>query len=212
MTSTADISGSFQRPSLVDYLIVAEHQSRDLGLRLWIGALEIGLIAVCAGEVAYAELPGAGGDTALTLLAKLPARVTPEPWVGRDRNVHKPWRELIDEQQWGNSPGRSQRLTAIRAELAELDEETGELDSQTGASVLADETEVPTRARRVSVELLDWLAIEAYLEGEREQARALLTVRERSAPGDLLCAANLERLRLRLLEDDIEASVKGAGQ
>ena len=37
----ADISGSFQRPTLVDYLIVAEHETLDLGLKLYVGALEV---------------------------------------------------------------------------------------------------------------------------------------------------------------------------
>ncbi|NVB42565.1 hypothetical protein G6O69_32375 [Pseudenhygromyxa sp. WMMC2535] len=212
MSINADVSGSFQRPTLVDYLIVAELQSLDLGLRLWIGALEVGLVGLRDGQVTHAELPGASGDPALTLLARLPVRITTELWSTELHTVRSPWRELVDESIWGASPGRAQRLEAIRSELQELFSEPKQRLIEEIDPVEVQEDHALTRARRLATELLDWAAVEAYLGGDRERARRLLGQREQLLPGDLLCAANLERLRLRLLEDEITASVGDSDQ
>lgn len=203
----ADISGSFQRPTVVDYLIVAEHETLDLGLKLYVGALEVGLVGLEAGRVVYAELPGASGNLAVSLLSRLPsARIMPESWVSRTPNVLAPWRELIDGRLWGSSAGRSQRLATARAELRELD---AELAAESGvySCPLPQPSGDEGQAQRLAAELLDWAAIEAYLCGEVEQARLLVDRRERLRPGELTCAANLERLRLRLLEDELAADV-----
>lgn len=207
MSANTDISGSFQRPGLVDYIIVAENLRLDVELRLWIGALEVGLVGIAGGQVFYAEIPGATGDTALGLLARLPARVTPEAARTRESNVQAAWREVIDERAMGASAGRLQRLEAVRSELAELASESA---GEAVVAAVVDGDETDARARRGVAELLDWAAVEAYLGGDVERARLVLIDRERIQPGDLLCAANLERLRLRLLEDEIEACVTGA--
>lgn len=209
MMSNAHISGAFQRPTLVDYLIVAEHETLDLSLKLYVGRLDVGLVGVAAGKVVYAELPGAEGKLAVSLLSRLPsARIMAETWAPRTPNVFAPWRELIDGSQWASSADRSQRLVQIRAELRELEAETAAesgvfSDPPAPRAAGGDEA----RAEKIMSELLDWAGIEAYLSGDLEQAQALIDRRERLCPGQLMCGANLERLRLRLLEDEIAASV-----
>jgi biotin carboxyl carrier protein len=211
MTTHADISGAFQRPTLVDYLIVAEHQRLDLALHLHIGALEVGVIGVSGGGVVHAELPGASGDPAITLLARLPdTRIMPERWTPRVTNVDRPWRELIPESMQESSPGRSQRLAEVRAELQELAEELAA--EEPAAEEPASSSQADARAKRMAAELLDWAAIEAYMSGGVERARTLVQRSEEVRPGQLICAANLERLRLRLLEDEIATEVAEAAQ
>lgn len=204
--SNADISGAFQRPTLVDYLFVAEHETLDLGLKLYVGALEVGLVGLEAGRVVYAELPGATGNLAVSLLSQLPSvRLMPETWAPRTPNVLVPWRELIDGRQWETSAGRSRRLVQIRAELRELDAEQA---AESGVFSCPPRPPSDTaKAQQIAAELLDWAVIETYLSGELEQARALADRRERLWPGELTCAANLERLRLRLLENEIATDV-----
>ena len=208
MTTNADISGAFQRPTLVDYLIVAEHEGLDLGLHLHIGALEVGRVEVRGGQVVFAELPGAAGDAAVSLLARLAnARVMPERGLAGQANVETPWRELIDEAQWASSPGRKQRLAQIRAELRELD---GEPAAESGVYEVPSDLDADDhRVARTAAELIDWVAIETYLEGDVDRARALFEQHERLRPGEIVNAANLERLRLRLLEDDLTEGIAG---
>ena len=207
MNGSADISGAFQRPTLVDYLIVVEHDSIDLCLHLYVGALEVGIIGVRGGRVVHADLPGASGNTALSLLARLSdARITPEPWTERASNVEGGWRQLVDQGQIANSPGRRQRLAQIRAELRELD---AEIAAESGVYEIAqpEPSSAGAPALAVATELLDWAVVEAYLVRDIEGARALAERREQLKPGDLTSAANLERLRLRLLEDELVAGV-----
>ena len=207
MNESADISGAFQHPTLVDYLMVVEHDPIDLCLHLYVGALEVGIIGVRGGRVVHADLPGASGNTALSLLARLPdARITPEPWTERANNVEGAWRQLVDQGQIANSPGRRQRLSQIRAELRELD---AELAAESGVYEIArpEPSSADASALRVATELLDWAVVEAYLVRDIEGARILAERREQLEPGDLTSAANLERLRLRLLEDEIAADV-----
>lgn len=207
LASNADISGAFQRPTLVDYLIVADHEQLDLSLHLHIGALEVGQLGVSGGQVVFAELPGATGDAAVSLLAQLPnARIMPEAWTTKPTNVSTPWRELIDERLWKASPGRKQRLAQIRAELRELDAEIA-AESGVYAVPRPELNDDDARALRIAAELIDWVAIEAYLHGEVDRAHVLMSQRERLRPGDLISAANLERLRLRLLEDELASGI-----
>lgn len=209
--SNADISGAFQRPTLVDYLFVAEHETLNLGLKLYVGALEVGLIGIDVGRVTFAELPGATGNVAVSLLSQLSsARIMAQSWAPRTPNVLAPWRELIDRSQWDSSAGRSRRLVQIRAELHELD---AELTAESGVHscptppMSGQMSGQQAKAQRIAGELLDWAAIEAYLGGQLEQAQILVDRRERMWPGELTCVANLERLHLRLLEDEISMSV-----
>lgn len=207
MSGSADISGAFQRPTLVDYLIVVEHDSLDICLHLHVGALEVGVIGVRGGRVVHAELPGAKGDTALSLLARLPdARVSAERWTQLATNVDRSWRSVVEPSSLDNSPGRRQRLTQIRAELRELD---AEIAAESGVYAIEGPQPVSVDARtlKVAAELFDWAVIEAYMSGSVEAARSLAERREQLKPGDLTSAANLERLRLRLLEDELAAGV-----
>lgn len=205
MSGQSDISGAFQRPTIVDYLIVAEVQELSLTLNLYIGALAVGVIGISGGRVVYAEIPGAQGDTALSLLTRLPnARVMPEPWTARITNIQRPWRELVGESMWAQSPGRSRRVVQIRAELRELETESSQDQAPARA---AEPSNATASAQRVATELLDWASITAYLRGDLDQARRTLACREQLSPCELMCAANLERLRLRLLEDEIAETV-----
>lgn len=204
MTRHADMSGAFQRPTLVDYLIVAEHQQLDVRLQLFVGALEVGVVGVSGGRVVHAELPGASGDAAVVLLARLPdMRIMPERWTGGVTNVEASWRELIDLGLQDGSAGRSQRLAQVRAELGELAAELA--DDPDPREPACDATDA--RAQQTAAELLDWAAIEVYLRGDVDRARTLVLRSDQLFPGQLLCAANLERLRLRLLEDEIAQDV-----
>lgn len=205
MTNLADISGAFVRPNLVDYLMLVEHDRRDASLHIYVGQLEVGLLGVENGSVVHAEMPGAGGDAALSLLLRLSnSRVLAEAPQRREPNVSRPWRELASESQLSSSPGRPQRLAQIRAELAEL--EIGQAN-ESGVYELNRGTHEETRERKIVCELLSWVVVEAYLEGDREHARELASRCQQLHSGELLCTANLERLRLRLLEDEIAAEV-----
>lgn len=204
MHGQADISGAFARPTIVDYLIVAELEQLSLTLHIHVGALRVGIIGVNGGRVVFAELPGAEGDTALSLLTRLPkARVMPEPWTPHVSNVQASWRALVDGDLEHEAPGRSQRLSQIRAELRELESEAAQTTDGREAEIAPAELE----AAPAAAELLDWAGVEAYLRGDIDGARAIFAQRDALCPGDLICAANLERLRLRLLEDEIAATV-----
>lgn len=207
MNDGADISGAFQRPNPIDYLLVAESLCLDVGLNVHVGRLEVGLIGLRGGRVMFADMPGASGHTALSLLVRLSnARVMVNRWTAHAVNVEAPWRELVGEGDGRWSVGRAQRLAEVEAELRELD---GESAADSGAYEIAGvrSVDADAPARRVVAELLDWGVSEAYLGGELEHARMLACVRERVQPNDLLAAANLERLRLRLLEDEFVAGV-----
>jgi hypothetical protein len=207
MSNAAELSGSFQRPNLVDYLLVAEHQELDVGLHVHVGRLDIGVVGVHAGRAIHADMPGASGNTALALLSRVSnARVVPRRQQYDIQNIDKPWRELIGENEPSLATGRAHRLAHVRAELRELASERAE---DSGVYEMVERTRDPEHhfAARVMAELVDWAVVEAYLCGEIEQARCLVVQRERLCPGDLLPAANLERLRLRLLEDEFVAGV-----
>lgn len=207
MSNVAELSGTFQRPNLVDYLLVAEHQKLTVGLHVHVGRLDIGIVGVHAGQPVHADMPGASGNTAFTLLARVSsARIVPSCWQHEVANIHKPWRELVSENEPALANGRTQRLAQVRAELRELDSERA---AESGVFELVErkrDHEHPLAAR-VAAELVDWAVVEAYLRGELEQARCLVGHRERLCPGELISAANLERLRLRLLEDEFVAGV-----
>jgi hypothetical protein len=203
-----DVSGVFDRPDLIDYILVAEHQQLDLCLRVYVGRLEIGLIGVHVGSPVYADMPGATGNTAFALLARLSnARIVPSRWKYDTTNIDSPWRELVGGGEQVSPAGRTRRLADVRSELRELDEElaqeqSGEIEREVGSH--DDEQQL---ALKVAAELLDWRVVEVYLRGDFEHARRLAGQRERLQPGELLPAANLERLRLRLLEDEFVAGV-----
>jgi hypothetical protein len=207
MSNVAELSGAFQRPNLIDYLLVAEHQQLAVGLHVHVGRLDIGIVGVHAGQPIHADMPGASGNTAFSLLARVSnARIVPSRWQHDVGNIDKPWRDLVSEDEPALATGRSQRLAQVRAELRELDSEGAE-----GSGVF--ERVEPERdheyhlAARVAAEIVDWAVVESYLRGEFEHARGLIVHRERLCPGELLPAANLERLRLRLLEDEFVAGV-----
>ncbi len=190
-----------ERPRLVDFLIVAEHRVLDIGLRMWVGAIEVGLVGTSAGRVVFAELPGATGDAALQLLASLTeARVVPETWTTRVTNVESHWRRLISEGVPA-SGGRGPRLAAAREALRDWIDGDGE-------SYEADEPN--SRAMRLAIELLDWAAITAYLAHDLARAERLLERRKAIGAADAVCRANLERLRLRRLDEELDSTL-GAG-
>ena len=148
------VSGALRRPTLVDYLIVAEQDSLDLSLRLYVGALEVGLIGIETGRLVYADLPGATGDLAISLLSRLPSpRVVPEAWASLTPNIHASWRDLVDGLEWDSPLGRSRRLVLIRAELRELDAQvTSGLRPCPGPQPSGD----AEKALAIVTELLDW--------------------------------------------------------
>lgn len=204
MSNAAELSGSFQRPNLVDYLLVAEHQKLEVALHVHVGRLDIGIVGIHAGLAVYADMPGAMGNTAFALLARVSnARIVPSRWQHAGGNIDKTWREIIGESEPALATGRTQRLAQVRAELRELDSERAE-DSGVFQHQHQHQHQL---AARVAAELVDWAVVEAYLRGEIDLARGLVVQRERICPGELLPAANLERLRLRLLEDEFVAGV-----
>ena len=199
----ASVSGAFMHPLLVDYLLVAEEVRATVDLHLYIGRLELGLIGLNRGEVEFAELPGSAGDEALVLLARMPGtRVSAEPRHSRGANVTRPWREAVEPGQLESCPGQAWRLDAVREELAELAEE----ESSTESPARLEHDRDPLLVEIIG-ELLDWAAASACLADDIERAHALLVRRVQLCPTELICAANLERLHLRLLTDDIASSV-----
>ncbi|EDM78498.1 hypothetical protein PPSIR1_33324 [Plesiocystis pacifica SIR-1] len=210
MALHTDMSGSFRWPTLIDYLVILDDLAVDIGLRAWIGALEVGFVGVADGRPVFAEIPGARGDTALTLLARLPAaRVVPEAWTKANPNIEQDWRGLVDLSSWEAIPGRSQRLASVRSELLEF-----RADGRRGerSETFVDDDAELAREHKIVAQLLAWAAVEAYLGGDLESARALIVRRDSVAPSDLVSAANLERLRLRMLEDELAASVRNIGE
>ncbi len=195
-------SSPAERPHLVDFLVVADHRRLDIGLRVWIGAIEVGLICISTGSVVFAELPGATGDVAVQLLASLSdARIVPESWTTRETNVASHWRTLVCERLLVESAARRQRLAAAGDAL----------QPWSGQEMAAPEPDEPnSRAQRVAVGLLDWAAIMAYLDGRLTRAQELLERRQAIGSDDLFCRANFERLRLRRLEDELDASLAGS--
>lgn len=207
MAQNADTSGSFHRPTLLDYLTVLEHETLELCLEVHVGALEIGLVGVQRGAVVHAQLPGASGPFALQLLAKLPnTRLSPQRWRECEANVSAPWRELLEPHPEEQPAGRRQRLSLVRAELRELD---AELAAESGVYEIPRPEPGPVERKALDIvgRLFDWCAIDSYLEGEIEVARALVQ-RRGQIQADILALANLERLRLRLLEDELTAKVE----
>ena len=203
MADLANASGAFMRPKLVDYLLVAEELELSVCLRLFIGRLELGVIGLERGKAVFAELPGSEGDAALALLMRMPGtRAVAEPWSARGPNVETQWRDMAQAEQLASSPGLAWRLDAVRGELMELDEPSCPplVDNNHSAEPSSD-------ALRVAGILLDWAAADACLDDEIKRAHALLTRRVALCRTELICAANLERLHLRLLADDIVTSV-----
>lgn len=200
-----DMSGAHQRPELIDFLLVSEHDRLSATLELRLGAIEVGLVEVSGGHVTHAELPGVTGDAALTLLARMTnLHVNPEPGQPRLATITRPWRVFFGEQALASSPARTEGRHAARALLAEVGSSPGPLPEP---SDIVPSGAGPTPLARVAATIFDQAAIQAYLDGELAHARALLVQRERLAAGDLLANANLERLRLRLLEDELVSSV-----
>jgi hypothetical protein len=197
-----------ERPRLIDFVIVAEQQELDVGLRLWVGAVDVGLVGISAGRVVFAELPGAVGDVALQLLASLPeARVVPESWTIRVTNVESHWRTLVNQREIAGSVARVQRLVAARDALRSC------VSNVAVVSVEGIEVGEPGgHALQIGLELLDWAAIGAYLDGDLDRARRLLERRTLLGRGNLICRANLERLRLRLLDEELEVHLTGGGE
>jgi len=191
-------SAPVERPYLVDFLIVIEDQKLDIGLRLWMGAIEVGLIGISAGRVVFAELPGATGDAALRLLASLTgARLAPESWTTRGSNVDLQWRGLVDEHESVGPAVRKERLAAARDALKDW------ISSDFGGS----EDEAPNgRAQRVVLDLLDWCSVVAYLDGDLDRTEELLVRRRSLGPDTSICSANLERLRLRRLDGEFDST------
>lgn len=217
MSPAAHITNSGERPRLVDFLLIAEDQQIDVGLRVWVGAVDVGLVGIASGTVVFAEIPGTAGDPALKLLAILSgARFVPEAWTTRVTNVESSWRTLVDERELLASADRAQRLAAARDELQrragsvrEHSARASEASSEDSGVFGCDEPDESTRrALRLGLELLDWGAISAYLRGDLDRARRLLERREQLQPGDLICQANLQRLRMRILDQEVEARGK----
>ena len=209
-TKMMGVSSSNERPGLLDYLLVLEHGRLDVGLKVWIGALEVGFVGVAEGRAIHAELPGASGDAALSLLLRMSgAHVTLEPWQPVPGEMSS-WRDLMEAGQGEASAGRPQRLARARAELA------GQGGLRSGVSGREVEAEAPAqvgeeheRASRAVARMFEWAAVESYLVGELDEASELLRRASRLESTGWVSVANLERLRLRLLEAEIEASVQG---
>lgn len=224
MTHSADLSGSFQRPHLVDYLLVAEQLGLDIALNVHVGRLEIGVVGIDGGQVIYAEMPGASGSTALSLLMRLPsARIVPGRWERKDSNLDKPWRELVDGRDGALGTDRTQRLGQVRAELRDLDDDSAGESGRRLVLLTASNSGAFTRVdpggsedsdgseTAAAADILDVAMLDAYLRGGIEHARELLLARDRLEPGLLLVAANLERIRLRLLDDEFVTSIAEVG-
>lgn len=213
-----DMSGSFRWPTLIDYLVLLDEEDVSVGLRLWIGALEVGFVGVETGQVCVARMPGVDGRMALGLLAELPGvRVVPEPWIADERNVEGHWeghwegrwRELVDWSVWESLPDRTQRLGQVREELEAIRSGSEPTRADSGSNEDGDDRR---RARALAAGLLRWVGIEAYLDGDLEGARGFLSGEAALLPGEIVTAANLERLRVRLLEDELAASVLSLGE
>lgn len=204
MSKNVDTSGSYQRPTLIDYLVVLEQEELEISLHVHVGTLEVGVVSVQQGAVVHANLPGATGDSALKLISQLPnTRISPEVWTNPEPNITAPWRDLIPVQDYDQSVDRRQRLSLVRAELRELD---AELAAESGVYELptSEPGPIERKALRIVGSLFDWSALDAYLDDDIEDARSIMQKRTQIA-SDPIALANLERLRLRLLDDELAA-------
>ncbi|NVB40498.1 hypothetical protein G6O69_21840 [Pseudenhygromyxa sp. WMMC2535] len=213
-----------ERPLVTDYLRVAEHEGLDLELRLRLGAVEVGLIAVREGAVVDAEFPGVEGDAALELIAEIAGlRVEPTASQARPRRITANWRTLFASQLRADDPDRVTRTKLAYAQLRALALLDGEAQAQPQARAKtrpASSPSTPTTssspalssaslaildsqdaAEQALLELMHFGAIEAYLRGDLELARVAAS-RCAALSGSATDRANLERIRLRQLERD----------
>ena len=195
---------SEEHPSLCDYLLTAESEQLTIALRLKLGAVEVGLVVIAAGELIHAELPGAAGDPALELLAQVgEVQVELSPASAVTRTVNGSWKSIFADALRAQGPGRAGRRALVCERLrragflAELESEEQSEERLADSEV---DPELRTRAEQQLLDLLHLDAMGAYLRGDFGRALASLRL------GVVLAGApayrtNLERLRQRILEE-----------
>lgn len=214
-TQATSERGERERPALVDYLLVAAREKLELSLRLRLGALELGQLGLEDGRVVHAQMPGASGNLALELLARVPGtRVEPGPAVDEAANVNRDWREVFAGALKARSSGRTARRGRVYAELRGLGLLDEDDERDPGASMSMTTLSVTEHALELSaatLELLGRAALEAYLRGDLDQAQALFSRCVHLSPESRCCRTNLERVRLRILdEESLRGTVGGA--
>jgi hypothetical protein len=196
--------GSRVEPGIVrltDYLQVATLEGSSLELQVRLGAIACGKIAIRSGSVIHAELPGASGEQALVLLARIPnARFEVTSLAAMATTIERPWSDILGVSLALASEGDSgRRHLDVYARLRERG-----LGPRLGG--IADAAPLPRqaslqaqRATRSAALLLRRAGLVAYLAGDLERARRcyerVLAVR----PHDLESRTNVERIRARQL-------------
>ncbi len=141
----ACLSGS--SPSLGHYFFFANEQRVSVRLRVCLGTLEVGVVDVKDGEPVHAELPGATGDRALELLARL-RRVEiscerlPEVPV---LDVRHPWTEAF-----GTVEAPDDSIAAhIRGQFAEATRPNLEVVHSKGSTATVDDAPLKQAIREI---------------------------------------------------------------
>lgn len=100
------------------YVALAHEQRLSLRLRVSLGAIEIGVVDLQDGELVHAELPGASGDRAVELLARMRrVDIACEPLPQTPvLDVSRPWREFFAGVDTPTAPVAAH----IRGQFAEV--------------------------------------------------------------------------------------------
>lgn len=189
-------------PRLTDYLQVAALDGLSFELQVRLGAIACGKLWIRSGSVIHAELPGASGEQALQLLARIPnARFEVASLGSSVITIERPWTDILGVSlSLAGEGGSGRRHLDVYAKLREsglgprlggLAEEEAPLPRHTSLQA--------QRATRSAALLLRRAGLVAYLSGDLERARRcyerVLAVR----PHDLESRANVERIRARQL-------------
>jgi hypothetical protein len=184
---------------LTDYLQVAALDELSFELQVRLGAIACGKVAIRSGSVIHAELPGASGEQALQLLARIPnARFEVGALASAPTTIERAWTDVLGVSLTLASEGdSSRRHLDVFAQLREsgLGPRLAIVDE-----ALPRHTSLQTqRATRSAALLLRRAGLIAYLAGDLERARRcyerVLAVR----PHDFESRTNVERIRARQL-------------
>ncbi|MFV8751519.1 tetratricopeptide repeat protein [Nannocystaceae bacterium ST9] len=203
VTSSQSLIDANGRPGLVDYLRVASRDSLTFELRLRVGAIACGRLAIRDGRVIHAEMPGATGDLALELLGRVPnLRAEPGALGESEVSLRQPWTHslaaVIEQTQDESAHLRRAR---VYAELRALG--LGPPTDPPSAAVNHSFSRLQLgRARRSAARLLRRAGMLAYLAGDLERARRCYERALTLRPRDLESRANTERIRARMLDGE----------
>lgn len=186
---------------LSDYLRIASRDALSFELHVRLGAIECGKVAIRAGVVVHSELPGAIGEPALELLARIPnARFEITSLGAAPTTLERPWTAVLGVLDLHDDDA-SRRHLQVYGELRELGlgPTTLELTDPTEPRTLRYSSLQSQRATRSAALLLRRAGLLAYLAGDLERARRCYERVLAMRPHDLESRANVERIRARLL-------------